>query len=397
MNGKTPGEIGGYVAVLGIPWSFKIFSAPFMDRFTYLAMGRRRAWIILGQSGIILSLLFMSFISNPLDNLVLLMIFGFTNNFFTAIQDIAVDGMAVDILPAEQQARANGVMWGSKVMGKSLTAVAASWLLNNYGFSFTMIIFSLLVMIIIFVPMFLRERMGEKLLPWTGGSPSKTAASLQLHSFKSIIKSLIKFFFMPVSFLMGIAAFNASIGEGLIDSLLPIFTVQKLGWTNEQYSHVFGIANLISGTAGMFIGGALTDLLGKIRMMSFYILGLMTAVGAFAFFNHLWLREEFIVGFIIAFYILLTFNTIAIFASAMKLCSKRIAATQFTLYMAVSNLGLAFGSGLIGPLKQLFNWEYVIAAYIPFLLTALILIRFIDFDKHQTKLDELEQQLNSVG
>jgi len=42
MNGKSPGEISGYIAVLGIPWSFKIFNAPFMDRFTYLPMGRRR-------------------------------------------------------------------------------------------------------------------------------------------------------------------------------------------------------------------------------------------------------------------------------------------------------------------------------------------------------------------
>jgi PAT family beta-lactamase induction signal transducer AmpG len=161
MNAKTPGEIGGYIAVLGIPWSFKIINAPFMDRFTYLAMGRRRIWILIGQAGLIVSLLVMAFISNPLDNLIWLMILGFTNNFFTVIQDIAVDGMAVDILPADQQARANGVMWGSKVVGKSLTVVAGSWLLNSYGFSFTMIFFSLIVMMIIFIPILLRERPGD--------------------------------------------------------------------------------------------------------------------------------------------------------------------------------------------------------------------------------------------
>jgi PAT family beta-lactamase induction signal transducer AmpG len=390
MNAKTPGEIGGYIAVLGIPWSFKIINAPFMDRFTYLAMGRRRIWILIGQAGLIVSLLVMAFISNPLDNLIWLMILGFTNNFFTVIQDIAVDGMAVDILPADQQARANGVMWGSKVVGKSLTVVAGSWLLNSYGFSFTMIFFSLIVMMIIFIPILLRERPGEKLLPWTPGKLSETTATLQLHSFKSIFKNLFKFFFMPMSFIMGIAAFNASIGEGLIDALLPIFTVQELGWSDEQYSQIFAIANLISGVAGMFIGGALTDYLGKIRMMSIYITGLMLIVGAFSYFNNLWIYEEFAVSFIISFYILLTFNTIAIFASAMKLCSKRIAATQFTLYMAITNLGYAIGAGIIGPMKELFNWEYVILAYIPFVMVMLIMIRFIDFDKHQRRLDELE-------
>lgn len=49
MNRKTPGEIGSFVAAVGLPWSFKIVVAPLMDRFTYLPMGRRRPWVILGQ------------------------------------------------------------------------------------------------------------------------------------------------------------------------------------------------------------------------------------------------------------------------------------------------------------------------------------------------------------
>ena len=393
MNGNSPAEISGYIAVIGIPWSFKIFNAPFMDRFTYLPMGRRRLWILIGQTGLIVSLIFMALISNPTNNLLWLMILGFASSFFTVIQDIAVDGMAVDILPSDQQARANGVMWGSKVIGKSLTVVMASWMFNVIGFSLTMVFFAFIVMLIIFVPLILRERPGEKQLPWTEGEASETATTLQLHSFKSIIKNLFKFFFLPTSFLMGVAAFNSSIGEGLIDYLLPIFTVQGLGWSNEQYSQIFAVANVISGVAGMFIGGALTDLLGKIRMMSIYLIGLIILVACFSYLNNLWMNEGIVAGFIIAFYTLITFNTIAIFASAMKLCSKRVAATQFTLYMAVSNLGLAAGAWIIGPLKELVNWEYVIPAYIPFALVMLIMIRFIDFDKHQKRMEELEAKM----
>ena len=33
MNGKTPGEIGSFVAVFGIPWSFKVVVAPLVERF----------------------------------------------------------------------------------------------------------------------------------------------------------------------------------------------------------------------------------------------------------------------------------------------------------------------------------------------------------------------------
>ena len=73
MNGKSPAEIGSYVAVIGIPWSLKIINAPIMDRFTYLAMGRRRPWVLFGQLGLILSFLSMSLIIDPLNNLPVLM------------------------------------------------------------------------------------------------------------------------------------------------------------------------------------------------------------------------------------------------------------------------------------------------------------------------------------
>jgi PAT family beta-lactamase induction signal transducer AmpG len=76
----------------------------------------------------------------------------------------------------------------------------------------------------------------------------------------------------------------------------------------------------------------------------------------------------------------------------MQLCWKRISATQFTLYMAISNLGLAAGAALMGPLKGFLNWEYVILSYIVFAGVMLVLIRFIHFEKHHKRVDELELQ-----
>ena len=393
INGKSPTEIGGYVAVIAIPWSLKIINAPIMDRFTYLPMGRRRPWILFGQIGLMASFFSMSLIVNPLDNLIWLSILGFVVNFFGVTQDIAVDGMAIDILPIDQQARANGLMWGSKTVGISASVALGSWIIHEYGFFYAISSFSLIVMLIIIVPILLRERPGEKLLPWTKGIASKTSTKIQLHNWKALFKSLFKVFFLPISFIMGVATFSSSIGRGLIDTLLPIFTVQELGWTDTLYSSIFATANLISGIAGMFIGGALVDFFGKVRMISIYLIGLMLLVSAMSFFSDLWSNENFVIGFIIAFYVLVTFNTIAIFATAMRLCWKRVAASQFTLYMAISNVGLAVGAGIIGPLTEIFNWQYVILTYILFALVMLILMRFINFDKHQKNIEELELRL----
>ncbi len=390
MNGKSPAEIGSYVAVIGIPWSLKIINAPIMDRFTYLAMGRRRPWVLFGQLGLILSFLSMSLILDPLNNLPVLMTLGFIVSFFEVSQDIAVDGMAIDILPVDQQARANGLMWGSKTLGISASVATGSWIMSEYGYFYAIVSFSFIVSLIIMIPLLLRERPGEKLLPWTKGEASKTAAKIQLHSWKSIFKSLYKVFFLPVSFMMGVAVFSFSIGRGLIDTVLPVFTVQGLGWVDTHYSQIFATANMIAGVLGMIIGGFLIDFFGKVKMISIYVGGLILLVTAMFFLKNFWQNEIIVIAFIIGFYILLTFTYIAIFASAMQLCWKRVAATQFTLYMAISNLGLAAGAAIMGQLKEMFNWEYVILTYVVFASVMLILIRFINFEKHQKRVDKLE-------
>ena len=392
MNGKSPAEIGSYVAVIGIPWSLKIINAPIMDRFTYLSMGRRRPWVLFGQFGLIASFLSMSLIIDPLNNLSTLMILGFIVSFFEVSQDIAVDGMAIDILPVDQQARANGLMWGSKTLGISASVASGSWIMSHYGYFYAIVSFSLIISIIILVPLLLRERPGEKLLPWTNGEASKLAEKIQLHSWKGIFKSLYKVFFLPVSFMMGVAAFSYSVGRGLIDTVLPVFTVQELGWADTQYSQIFATANLISGVLGMVIGGFLIDYFGKVKMITIYMSLLILLAAAMSFLKSFWQNDVFITGFIICFYILLTFTNIAIFASAMQLCWKRVSATQFTLYMAISNLGLAAGAALLGPLKDLFNWEFVILSYVIFAGAMLILIRFINFDKHQFRVEKLEEK-----
>jgi PAT family beta-lactamase induction signal transducer AmpG len=46
------------------------------------------------------------------------------------------------------------------------------------------------------VPVFLRERPGEKIMPWNKGEASEVPNKLQLHSWKAILKSLYQVFFL---------------------------------------------------------------------------------------------------------------------------------------------------------------------------------------------------------
>lgn len=392
MNGKTPGEIGSFVAAVGLPWSFKIVVAPLMDRFSYLPMGRRRPWVLFGQLGLMVSFIAMAFVPDPLNNLNLFMAAGFMVGFFGAFQDVATDGMAIDIIPINQQARANGFMWGSKIMGTATSLALGSWLMNQYGFSTAILVLSIIVCLIMIVPASLRERPGEKLFPWTTGTASTETKKLQITRWSTIFRSLYKVFTLRNSLLFAIIAFITQGSFNYIDTLLPIFTVQELGWTNLAYSQFYATATLVGGVSGMLIGGILIDKFGKIFMLNIYFFMLIALTAGLAFLKMYWINTWFISSFMVVYQVLYVFATIGVFATAMQCCWKKVSATQFTLYMTISNIGRIVGAKLIGPMTSNFNWEYTFLSFSMMIALAWILIRFMHINHQVKRVAELENK-----
>ena len=112
--------------------------------------------------------------------------------------------------------------------------------------------------------------------------------------------------------------------------------------------------------------------------------------GILAFAQSWWSQPYFMDGYIAVFNLLATFITIALFALVMQCCWKRISALQFTLYMAISNLGLTAGSALIGPLRNQFSWNYTLLTFSVIALVALLIVQFINLKKHRVQVAGLE-------
>ena len=391
-NGKTPGEIGSFVAIVLLPWSFKIVVAPLMDRFTYLPMGRRRPWVLFGQLGLMVSFMAMAFVPDPLNNLHPLMAAGFAVGFFGAFQDVATDGMAIEIVPVHQQARANGFMWGAKTIGISVSLATGSWLLNYYDFTTAILSLSATVCLIMLIPLFLRERRGEKIMPWTAGSASEESQKIQAGSWMDIFKSLYKVFSLRNSLLFAVMIFMGQVAYGYFETILPVFTVQALGWTNQGYAQFYATANLIGGIGGMLIGGILIDKFGKIRMLNIYFFLLIVLISSMAFLKTFWQNTTAIAMYMICYQIFYTFSTIGVFAIAMQFCWKKVSATQFTLYMAISNLGMSTGAKLIGPIKEHFDWQFSILFPAIILLISWSIFQFISIIIQEKRVAEIHQK-----
>jgi PAT family beta-lactamase induction signal transducer AmpG len=390
MNGKSPGEIAAFTIMSVLPWSFKFIVAPIMDRYTYLPMGRKRPWVLAGQAGLVLSCILMAYEPDPLNKLNRLMLLAFVVASFGALQDVATDGMAVDIIPAHQQARANGLMWGSKIVGMSVSLAIGSWLLSSYGFKAAIWMMAIVIGTTMLVPAFLRERQGERIAPWTKGQASPENLKWQLTNWRQIFQSLYRVFTLRNSILIALVLFVCQGGFKYMSTIMPIFTVTELGWTNVDYSQYYATAKLAGGLAGMLLGGILIDKFGKKRMMKSYLLGMIVCVSILAFSTRYWNDRSFIFAFMLAYNLLYTFSCIAIFAIAMQCCWKKVSASQFTLYMTVANLGQIVFSGLIGPVTSVFGWEFSLFVFAVLIGIAWLILQLVNIDKQISRVADLE-------
>jgi PAT family beta-lactamase induction signal transducer AmpG len=353
QNGATAAAVGGVLALTSLPWSLKLINGVIMDRFAFLAMGRRRPWIIAAQGSIAIGLLAMAVANpDPIDA-ALLGAFALAINIATSFQDVAVDGLAVDVLPMAEHGRANGFMFGGQAIGIAAGASLSGTLIAGYGLPVALLTLAGLVAAILMLVLVVRERPGERLLPWTPGAAAATNLDRQLGSFAAIVRTVYASMADRPTLLAALALFLAGATYGQMVGLLPLHGVRALGWTDDTYANWAGQANLAAGLLGVFVFGFLTEWLGARRTF-------MLAMGAMAIAGlaFLWLLPmahgpTLLVAAIFLFIALDNLRTVSGSALAMRLCVPAVAATQFSLLMAVANLGISAASAGLGTLDRL--------------------------------------------
>lgn len=86
--------------LLALPWMLKALWAPLVDRYGSERFGRRKSWIVPTQAGLLLCTIAAAFV--PEAQLSILLPLVLSMNLFAAAQDVAVDGLAVDLLAEDE-------------------------------------------------------------------------------------------------------------------------------------------------------------------------------------------------------------------------------------------------------------------------------------------------------
>ncbi|MEJ2384416.1 MAG: MFS transporter [Xanthomonadales bacterium] len=372
-QGVSASAIAAFLGVIMLPWAFKLLAGPLMDHFEYLPMGAKRPWVLGCQLGMVASLLFLARVDDPVAQIGLLTAIGFAINTFTAMQDVAVDGMAITLVPLEEEGRLNAFMSFGKTIGWAATSALTGTLLVVYGMTVTAVVCSLVTALIFLYLLAVRERRNERLLPWSRGEASPKNAPPP--SFRQVFSDLNHVLWTRASIVIMLIMFIDGIVSGYGRALMPIAAIQVFGFTTPQWSDLNAIMGLIGAVVALALGPFI-DRFGAKAIMGLTIF--LTGVHAFtlAGTQELWANDTYVLVMMSLWILLLPVIMVCALALAMSICSHAESATQFAIYMSVSNLGATAGSFFYGAVADVTSWQqnYALKGFLVFLLLLAILM-----------------------
>jgi PAT family beta-lactamase induction signal transducer AmpG len=380
--------IGSYLAIIALPWAFKLVTGPLMDRFEYLPMGRRRPWVIGAQAGLSLSLLALTQVEDPAAQVGLLSIIGLLVNSFAATQDVAVDGMAIDVTPLREQGRLNGFMSFGKAIGWSTTAAVSGVMLTTWGLSFTAMLAAVVSTGPLLVILSMRERSGERFLPWTAGAAA--AVTRANSSFRAVMGEVNKVLWNRTSLIVMVVMFFDGLIYGYGQALMPIAAVNLFGYTAAHWSQLVAVMGLVGAVVALGLGPVI-DRVGAKGMLIFTIM--LVGIHAFTLSQtqHLWENTAYVRAMLSIYVMMLPIVMVATLALAMAICSGSISATQFAIYMSVANLGHTFGAKFYGMVSEQSGYVQSLAM-LSVLVSAMIAV--LIFYRHRP--DDSEEEAGPV-
>lgn len=325
----------GLASVVSLPWVLKILWGPAVDRYGSRRFGRRRSWILPLQACLAMTCLIAASVQ-PTESIHLMLGLALLMNACAATMDVAVDGLAVDLLENHELGYGNiSQVVGYKVgilFGGGVLVWATAWI----GWQGLFLVMAGLVTLVLAIASKMPERPPEEAATATTEPP--------LLSFNEIFQKLWQAMRLPGSVWLLLFIGSYKIGEAMADTMFKPF-LYDAGFDAQQIGLWIGTWGTLFSLTGSFAGGILASRRGVLPALTVTAILRAAAVG-----GEWWLSlveptaakviavtagEQFFGGAL----------TTALFAFMMSRVDRRIGATHFTLLATVEVFGkLASGS-----------------------------------------------------
>lgn len=341
-NGLSMTNIGIFGTIALIPFVIKIFLGMLSDRVNLFGMGHRKPYIFIGLAIQFLCLVAVPFI-NPKDAYWGFVAIAFMLQLGMALYDTCTDGLALDTTPQEEQGRIQGFMVGGRAIG---TIVAASMVgLLAEKVSWLAVFWVLAGLTLLPLPLILSIKEGErpagKRFEWQAFSAFKRWPVIAVG-------------------LAGLIIFMVIVGA---NQLVNPYLERQLNISLSQAGYITSLWG-VGVVLGSFLG---SWLMRKIKAKSAtLIIVLMVSINLLLMGflvlpqNGLPFAIERVIRYGVAYGAAQTIT----FALCMRITDPRIAASMFSILMALTNIGQGIGLGIGGALTDAvtFRWTFIIFA-----------------------------------
>ena len=351
-KGLSMTDVGIFASIALIPFVIKIGYGMLSDRVNLLGIGHRKPYILIGLAVQTACLIAAPFV-DPGAHYWGFVALAFILQMGMALYDTCTDGLALDTVPEPEQGPIQGIMVGGRALGVVVTASAVGLLAQEVSWLavFWLLAFFTLLPIPLLFSVREAPRPVERTFQWGAFAAFKH-------------KTVIAVAALGFVFFLIIAGVNQNVNPFLKET----FHI-SLG-TAGLLTTVWGIGTVLGGAAG----GSLIRRLGQRGTVWIALALALVSVLALAFTGSLAIAWPLVILFGLAY----GTNQTVYYSLAMNATDARIAASMFSILMAVVNVAQGAGMALSGLLAHEigFRWTFAVFAALNLLVVPIAMVAF---------------------
>ncbi len=325
-HGLSLGEIG-LSSLLAIPWALKFAWAPLVDRYSVHRFGRRRSWIVPMQVLTIVVLLLTS-LGEPAHSFRWVLVAVLVVNLLSATQDIATDGLAVDMLEPHERGLANGIQVAGYRAGMIIGGGALLIFFEKIGWTWTFLTMAALVAATS-IPILLSTHERNN-----AGREAPRAARTSFFRRPYAVRVLL---------LLAVYKFGDAFAVGMLRPFLA-----DLGLSIGDVGWLIGTVGFVAGLLGALAGGAMVTRIGRKRSLVTFATIQAATVFGYAYVANGHAGHALLYGLCAAEHFAGGMATAALFTCMMDWTEPATAATDYTIQASAVVIATGAAASLSG-------------------------------------------------
>lgn len=360
----------GFAGAVSAPWLLKPLWAPLVDRYASDRFGRRRSWIVPLQAALASTCLGLAFV--PLEALAWFLGLVALTNLFAATMDIAVDGLAVDMLEPDELGWGNIAQVVAYKIGMVIGGGILLWASQWIGWPGLFTGMSALIFAALLVTLWWREPKFERQFE-RPDEPTRM-------DLRELLRTLARALVSPGGLALLAVVATYKVGESISDGMFEPFLVRHAHWSESRIGLVVGVHCMWFSLAGSFLGGALVSRWGAFRVLVVFAVARTLAIAGVVALARL---DPAMIGNSEVLFAKgleeLTGGalTTSMFAFMMGRVDRTIGATHYTVLAGVEVFGKAPGGLLSGVIADAVGFAWTFALGLGISLVCLPLLSLV--------------------